>query len=71
MKIYHNSIYKVLNICFSKVQRGYLFLFDLSGECILKLSVHNQTNIRIPIKGVPPGEYILQVDNFYQKVFVG
>jgi len=70
MKIYHNPIYGVLNICFTKVQRGYLFLFDLSGKCILKSSINNQTNIRVPMKGVPAGVYTLQVDGFYQKVIV-
>jgi hypothetical protein len=70
MKIYPNPVSDVLNICFTKVQRGYLCLFDFSGKCVLKSSINNQTNVRIPIRGIAEGEYILQVDGFYQKVIV-
>lgn len=70
MKIYPNPASDVLNICFTKVQRGYLFLFDLTGKCVLKSSINNQTKIRVSIKGIAVGVYTLQVDGFYQKVFV-
>ncbi|HET7732277.1 MAG TPA: T9SS type A sorting domain-containing protein, partial [Paludibacter sp.] len=67
---FHNPICNVLNICFTKVQRGYLFLFDTTGNCVLKSSINNQTNIRVSMKGVPAGVYTLQVDGYYQKVIV-
>ena len=70
MKIYLNPIRNILNIRFPKVQRGFLFLFDMSGKCILKSSIHNQTHVRLSLKGVETGEYTLQVDNFYQKVII-
>ena len=70
MKIYHNPVCNVLSILFTKVQRGYLFLFDLSGKCVLKSSINNQTRVRVSIKGVAAGEYILHVNNYYQKVIV-
>jgi hypothetical protein len=70
MKIYPNPASGILNIRFSKTQRGFLFLFDLAGKCILKSSVNNQTHARILTKGMAAGVYILQVDGFYQKVFV-
>lgn len=70
MKIFPNPASNVLNICFSKVQRGYLYLFDFSGKCVLKSSINNQTNIRVSIKGIVAGVYTLQVDGFYQKIIV-
>jgi len=70
MKVYPNPASDVLNICFSKVQRGYLSLFDLSGNCVLKSSIHNQTHIRVSVRDVSAGVYTLEVDGFYQKVFV-
>lgn len=70
MKIFPNPVRDVLNICFSKVQRGYLCLFDFTGKCVLKSSINNQTNIRVSIKGIAAGVYTLQVGGFYQKVFV-
>jgi hypothetical protein len=70
MKIYPNPASNVLNVRFSKVQQGILFLFDLSGKCILKSSFHNQSHVRLSIKGVETGVYTLQLDGFYQKVFV-
>jgi hypothetical protein len=70
MKIYPNPASDVLNVCFSKVQSGNLFLFDLSGQCVLQSSINNQTTVRISIKGIEAGVYTLQVDGFYQKVFV-
>ncbi len=70
MKIYPNPASDILNVRFSKVQRGFLFLYDLSGKCILKSSINNQSQVRISVKGIEAGAYTLQVDGFYQKVFV-
>jgi len=70
MKIYPNPVTDVLNVRFSKVQQGILFLFDLSGKCILKSSFHNQSHVKISVKGVETGVYTLQMDGFYQKVYV-
>lgn len=70
MRIYTNPTRAILSICFSKVQRGYLFLFDLTGKCVLKSSINNQTKVRVNIKGIEAGVYTLQVDGFFQKVIV-
>ena len=70
MKIYPNPASDILNIRFSKAQRGFLFLFDLAGKCILKSSINNQSHVRVSLKGLEAGVYTLQVDGFYQKVFV-
>lgn len=70
MKIFPNPVTKVLNVCFTNVQRGYLCLFDFSGKCVLKSSINNQTNIRVSIKGIAAGVYTLQVDGLYQKIIV-
>lgn len=70
MKIYPNPASDVLNVRFSKAQRGFLFLFDLAGKCILKSTINNQSHVRISVKGIEAGVYTLQVDGFFQKVFV-
>lgn len=70
MKIYPNPASSVLNVRFSKAQRGFLFLFDLAGKCILKSPINNQSHVRISMQGIEAGVYTLQVDGFYQKVFV-
>ena len=70
MKIYPNPATKFLNVRFSKTQRGFLFLFDLAGKCILKSSIHNQSHVRVSVNGLEAGEYTLQVDGSNHKVVV-
>ena len=70
MKIYPNPASDILNVRVSQDHRGFLFLYDLSGKCILKSSINNQSQVRISVKGIEAGAYTLQVDGFYQKVFV-
>ena len=70
MKIYPNPASDVLNVRFSKTQRGFIFLYNLAGKCILKSSVNNQSHVRISVKGIEAGVYTLQIDGFYQKVLV-
>ena len=70
MKIYSNPVSKILNVRFSKVQRGFLFLLDKSGKCILKSSINNQTLVRLSLKNVQTGEYTLKADNLSQKLII-
>ncbi len=70
MKIYPNPVSNMLNIRFSKVQRGFLFLFNMSGKCILKSSINNQSHVRLSLKGIETGEYTLKADNFNHKVII-
>ena len=70
MKIYSNQVSRILNIRFSKVQRGFLFLFDMSGKCILKSSINNQSLVRLSLKSIQTGEYTLKADKFSQKLII-
>jgi len=70
MNVYPNPVSNILNIRFSRVQRGFLFLVDMSGKCILKSSINNQSHVRLSLKGIETGEYTLKVDNHNHKVVI-
>ena len=70
MKFYPSPVSNILNIRFSKVQRGFLFLVDMSGKCILKSSINNQAHVRLSLKGIETGEYTIKTDNFNHKLII-
>ncbi len=69
-KIYPNPVKEMLNIDFTKPQKGDLVISDFSGKTVLKSSIDGEFSKQISIKGLAKGSYIVSIDGISQKIIV-
>jgi len=70
MTVFPNPANEMLNITFAKAQSGEISLSDLSGKCVLKSILNEESTKQISVRGLSKGVYVLNAVGYFQKVVV-